>query len=349
MDGVTVAGLVDEEIIKAPGSINGEAVTLTALDNCKVFILDHSSDINVTNCKKCQIFIGPVDGLACFEGLNHCQIAVACNSFRAKACNSVDFEVLTASGPSIEESTDLRFCAWRATYPELQSQLDKIGLDVKKNAFDKVYDSSLGETPNFSLEEPLVHLEPPEIPRDSVPEEPTETHVPAPAPPAIFTQGSVDFLAGESPLSMAPAENGHASGSVFDAPLENTPLNLSQPPPLDELPTVIAAKEKLKERLAKQETAETKAREELLRNATAFIEDFYKVLYIFDQQELSAEADTVCGDARWGCPSSYKCLCLYNEFLNARFCTLNGEHVVSCSHVGVPLCGGSREASSSPH
>eukprot|EP00884_Botryococcus_braunii_P012703 jgi/Botrbrau1/21433/Bobra.0216s0046.3 len=242
----------------------------------RVFILDHSSDINVTNCKKCQIFIGPVDGLACFEGLNHCQIAVACNSFRAKACNSVDFEVLTASGPSIEESTDLRFCAWRATYPELQSQLDKIGLDVKKNAFDKVYDSSLGETPNFSLEEPLVHLEPPEIPRDSVPEEPTETHVPAPAPPAIFTQGSVDFLAGESPLSMAPAENGHASGSVFDAPLENTPLNLSQPPPLDELPTVIAAKEKLKERLAKQETAETKAREELLRNATAFIEDFYK-------------------------------------------------------------------------
>jgi Tubulin binding cofactor C len=46
--------------------------------------------------------------------------------------------VLTATGPTIEDSTDLRFCAWQATYPELQSQLDKIGLDVKKNAWDKV-------------------------------------------------------------------------------------------------------------------------------------------------------------------------------------------------------------------
>ncbi len=36
-------------------------------------------------------------------------------------------EVLTATGPSIEDSTDLRFCAWQATYPELQSQLDKSG------------------------------------------------------------------------------------------------------------------------------------------------------------------------------------------------------------------------------
>lgn len=54
-----------------------------------------------------------------------------------------------------------------------------------------------------------------------------------------------------------------------------------QPPPLDELPTVIAAKEKLKERLAKQEAAELKAREDLLRNATAFIEDFYKVTTFF--------------------------------------------------------------------
>jgi hypothetical protein len=51
-----------------------------------------------------------------------------------------------------------------------------------------------------------------------------------------------------------------------------------QPPPLDELPTVIAAKEKLKDRLAKQEAAETKARENLLQNATTFIEDFYKVM-----------------------------------------------------------------------
>jgi hypothetical protein len=40
---------------------------------------------------------------------------------------------------------------------------------------------------------------------------------------------------------------------------------------------VIAAKEQLKERLAKQEGAEAKAREELLKNATTFIEDFYKV------------------------------------------------------------------------
>ncbi len=68
----------------------------------------------------------------------------------------------------------------------------------------QVYDSSLGDTANFVFEEPLVHLEPPEILQDAVipEEEPIDAHLSAPAPPAIFTQGSVDFLAGESPLSM---------------------------------------------------------------------------------------------------------------------------------------------------
>lgn len=93
----------------------------------------------------------------------------------------------------------------------------------------QVYDSSAGATPNFTFEAPLVPLEPPNLPADPnlVKEEETDSGLHVDAPPAVQTQGSVDFLTTESPLSMAPpAENGHASGGVFDTPLENAPISI---------------------------------------------------------------------------------------------------------------------------
>lgn len=88
----------------------------------------------------------------------------------------------------------------------------------------QVYDSSAGTTPNFTFESPLVPLTPPSSFMDttSAKEEETDSGLSVAAPPPV-----VDFLATESPLSMVPpAENGHASGGVFDAPLENAPISI---------------------------------------------------------------------------------------------------------------------------
>lgn len=108
---VVLADLAGQTLVKQPGDINGESVTLRNLIDCRlvseplsrlaahlpllhpthqtrplcsVFILDHSSEVEVHNCRNCQLFIGARGVTAVIHSA--CQPSLPCNRCLNRRC-----------------------------------------------------------------------------------------------------------------------------------------------------------------------------------------------------------------------------------------------------------------------
>jgi hypothetical protein len=52
--------LRNETVFKIPGDINGNKFNCSGLEDCTVYLLDFSTELKVTNCKRTKFYIGPV-------------------------------------------------------------------------------------------------------------------------------------------------------------------------------------------------------------------------------------------------------------------------------------------------
>jgi protein XRP2 len=118
-----------------------ESLTLKNLKNCSVYILDHSSEVEASDCVGCELFIGPVDGPALFSGCTGCTAAVAAQQFQARRCGDTSFSLFCGTAPSVSACADLTFTCWSGAYPGLAAHFRAAGLDPGANAWDKVHDT----------------------------------------------------------------------------------------------------------------------------------------------------------------------------------------------------------------
>ena len=93
-----------------------ESLTLRDLKNCSVYILDHSSEVEATNCSDCQLFVGPVDGAAIFDSCSGCTVAVASQQFQARGCSDVEFGVYCATAPTVRSCKGVRVGCWVSSF-----------------------------------------------------------------------------------------------------------------------------------------------------------------------------------------------------------------------------------------
>lgn len=130
-----------------------EGVTIQDCSNSHVYLLDHSSEVEVIGCVNCTIFIGPVDGPAIFEDCSSCKVAVASQQFQAKGCHDCDYSLYSATGPTLSQCTGICISPWCGSYSQLDNHFISANLDPKKNQFSNVYDASQddGSLPNFSV------------------------------------------------------------------------------------------------------------------------------------------------------------------------------------------------------
>jgi len=119
-----------------------EGFVLNNLRGCAVYLLDYTSEVEITDCVECKIFIGPVDGPALFTNSHACEVAVACQQFQAKHCTDCEFSVYSATGPTLSNCTDICFYNWFGSYKGIENHFVAAHLDPSKNQFDKVYDAS---------------------------------------------------------------------------------------------------------------------------------------------------------------------------------------------------------------
>ena len=69
----------NETLIKKPGDVNGSDFKIADLDNCVVFLLDHTAQIMMDRCKNTKFYIGPVKSSIFVRNCTNCEITVACS------------------------------------------------------------------------------------------------------------------------------------------------------------------------------------------------------------------------------------------------------------------------------
>eukprot|EP00240_Pyramimonas_obovata_P006996 CAMPEP_0118922838 /NCGR_PEP_ID=MMETSP1169-20130426/1617_1 /TAXON_ID=36882 /ORGANISM="Pyramimonas obovata, Strain CCMP722" /LENGTH=180 /DNA_ID=CAMNT_0006863763 /DNA_START=211 /DNA_END=750 /DNA_ORIENTATION=+ len=141
-----------ETIVKKPGSLNGYDFVIELLDDCDVFVLDHTAQVQIDDCVNCRIFIGPSTGSTFFRDCKDCKVMVACRQFRMRDCQRLDIGCYCFTKPSIETSSEITFSCWRGAYNGLTSHFASADLDPEANTWWDVYDFNQGEEINGCVE-----------------------------------------------------------------------------------------------------------------------------------------------------------------------------------------------------
>eukprot|EP00903_Cladosiphon_okamuranus_P012715 g11887.t1 len=113
---------------------------VTDLDKCKVTILHLLGTLRLRRLTSCRVVCGPVQGPIYVEGCKDCVIVAVGRQLRIHDSEGIDFYVLLASGPIIEDCSGLRFAPARLRYPQYQEHLQAAGLDAVTNAWEDVKD-----------------------------------------------------------------------------------------------------------------------------------------------------------------------------------------------------------------
>lgn len=112
--------LKDQILIKKPGDIDGLQFMIKDLENCSVFLMDHSAQITVDRCKNTKFFIGPIKASIFFRDCSDCEITVTTCQFRCRDLIDSTVYVYSPNEPIIESSSNLVFAPYNLKYPWLK-------------------------------------------------------------------------------------------------------------------------------------------------------------------------------------------------------------------------------------
>eukprot|EP00854_Cymbomonas_tetramitiformis_P011819 gene11819-13952_t len=129
-----------ETLVKKPGSINGYDFVIDSLEDCNIFILDHTAQVQIDDCINCKIFIGPVGGSAFFRDCKDCRIEVACQQLRTRDCERLEIGTLPAQEHKRKFTVDPMYRRGGA-YFGLTQHFKSAGLNPEENDwYNDVYD-----------------------------------------------------------------------------------------------------------------------------------------------------------------------------------------------------------------
>ncbi|KAG7671141.1 hypothetical protein KSW81_003280 [Nannochloris sp. 'desiccata'] len=248
--------------------------------------MDYTSEVDVTNCVNCQIFIGPVDGPAIFDSCQNCNVAVACQQFQVKGCTDCAFGLYCATVPTISGCSSIKVSCWSGAYAGLNAHFASANLDPTKNQWNKIYDASAvnDQPPNFVLNEDAA--EPWEVTVEGA-DGPAENPVPGPvaAAPVVTTVAVEDISNGLQNASLDPlkavfpSENGNNNNNNTGATEGTTTQNSSAADAAGydyEPPSTEVARDQLQERLSAQSREEAEKRAAAQAAAARYLEEFYE-------------------------------------------------------------------------
>ena len=180
--------LTDQTLASPPGSLNGANISIFALTNSDLFILDHTAAVYVDDCVESRIRIGPVARSCFIKNCSDCIISVACQQFRAKECKNLIVFLYSASDPHMELCKGIAFAPYNFAYPLQDKHFKAAGLNPQANLWSQIYD----HTPSDSEDRNWELLKPGEFftltyqladlgdPVDPVPK------------PALYTEGTAE-------------------------------------------------------------------------------------------------------------------------------------------------------------
>ena len=120
--------LSDQTLIKKPGQIDGLQFKINDLENCVVFLLDHTAQITIDRCKNCKFYIGPIKASIFFRTSSNCEITVTASQFRCRDLFDSVVNVYSPNEPIVESSSNITFAPFNLKYPWLLDHSEKADL-----------------------------------------------------------------------------------------------------------------------------------------------------------------------------------------------------------------------------
>ncbi len=115
-------------------------VAIENCKQCKIYILDFTSQVTIDDCVDCTIIIGPSDGSVFARDCTQCTIYSCSRQFRTRSLTYCKLFLFVVTDPIIEMSNHLIVGSWNVIYNFLELQRKRAKFDKEQNHFNKIFD-----------------------------------------------------------------------------------------------------------------------------------------------------------------------------------------------------------------
>lgn len=129
-----------QTLLSKPGTLNGSVALLEHLEDCEVWLLDHTSSVVLDTCTGCRVRIGPVAGSFHLRNCQNCIVSVAARDVNVNNSKDVTLCLYSTNNPHIEHTTGLVVTLFNFAYPKQDDHFTKAGLSLKTNCWNRIED-----------------------------------------------------------------------------------------------------------------------------------------------------------------------------------------------------------------
>uniref|UniRef100_A0A9J2Q2K9 C-CAP/cofactor C-like domain-containing protein n=1 Tax=Ascaris lumbricoides TaxID=6252 RepID=A0A9J2Q2K9_ASCLU len=95
----------------------------TVFQECCILVLDYTASVNIDDCEKCLIVLGPCKGSVFVRDCVSCTIFTISQQFRSRDCSDIDVFIFCSTRPIIESCKLMRFRPLSLYYDKLEGSL----------------------------------------------------------------------------------------------------------------------------------------------------------------------------------------------------------------------------------
>lgn len=131
----------NEELeLSAAAEVNGQDITVSALENCVIRIVGHPGALQMSHLTNCVILSGPVQRSVFADNCTNCKLVFGCQQLRLHSSSHCDLYMHVTCRAIIEDCQHIRVAPFNLTYANINDDFANAGLDLSKNNWADVAD-----------------------------------------------------------------------------------------------------------------------------------------------------------------------------------------------------------------
>ncbi|KAG8584309.1 hypothetical protein GDO81_008770 [Engystomops pustulosus] len=157
-------GLSGQVLYMEPDEIRQNDVQLSQLRDCTVTLAGSPGTLHIRDLSGCKVLCGPVASSVFVDNCTDCLFTFPCQQLRTHSTHDCRFYLHVTSRAIIEDCSRLLFAPFTWSYPNIQQDYERAGLDQSRNNWDQVDDFNwlaMGvKSPNWDVipeEERITH------------------------------------------------------------------------------------------------------------------------------------------------------------------------------------------------
>ncbi|XP_069624670.1 tubulin-specific chaperone C [Ranitomeya imitator] len=148
-------GLSGQVLFMEAEEIGQKDVQLSQLRDCTVTLPGSPATLHIRGLSGCKVLCGPVVTSVFVDHCTNCLFTFPCQQLRTHSTRDCRFYLHVTSRAIIEDCSGLRFAPFTWSYPSIQQDYQRAGLDQNRNNWDQVDDFNWlamdVRSPNWSI------------------------------------------------------------------------------------------------------------------------------------------------------------------------------------------------------